>query len=523
MRGLRWISGGCAALMILLHATPWQMPARADVDLVPLPVDVNDVARPDPLIRSSGRRADSPTALEDVLASLHRHAPVVAAALLRADSAAGRQLAAQGAFDTRVSGRAHGRMSGFYDGKVIESEISRRVAPMNATVFAQYNISDGTFPVYEDEWATLSGGEARLGVSMSLLRNRAIDPARLALVQARTNMAEVRGELAMTLAALDAAAVRAYADWLFTVRAEAVYRDLLTLAEKRQKALANSIKQGQQARISLRENRQLLLSRSALVTRAHRDRIAAEERLALYFRDKAGRPTLPRFQGDLYLPDAALDPIAANPDELVQLALNIRPDLQAISARMAAARAELDAADNHMLPRLDLKTYAARDFGNGSPTRAQTDTVVSLTFSVPLERRAARGAVREADAKLRQLRHQRRWLGDQVSAAIREARATIHAAATRLALRQEEVKVTQELVDVEQTRLRNGASDFFRINLAEANFANARIKALRARAALDKAYGTLIELLGDRQAVFDDAAPKTSSGADTDPRETATD
>ena len=136
-----------------------------------------------------------------------------------------------------------------------------------------------------------------------------------------------------------------------------------------------------------------------------------------------------------------------------------------------------------MKPRLDMRYEVSRDLGNvaeGGNSRDSTDTIVGLRFSLPFERRKARGAVRKAQAELAGLRQEQRLAEDQIEIELREILFNLSAGRALANLAEREVTQADIMQRAERARFRNGASDFFLVNIREETAANARIRYIQA-------------------------------------------
>jgi outer membrane protein TolC len=121
--------------------------------------------------------------------------------------------------------------------------------------------------------------------------------------------------------------------------------------------------------------------------------------------------------------------------------------------------------------------------GAGGPGFDSTDTVVGLTFTVPLQRREARGRLQRAEAELRETELRQRRIADQITTEVDNILANLGAAVKLAALAEAEVKQASQMVQAERTRFRLGAGDFFLVNLREERAADAQVRAIRAELA----------------------------------------
>jgi outer membrane protein TolC len=139
---------------------------------------------------------------------------------------------------------------------------------------------------------------------------------------------------------------------------------------------------------------------------------------------------------------------------------------------------KLALSENELKPRLDLSLELAEGFGSlgeGGASRDGTDTVVGFTFSVPLERRQAKGRITQARAELESLRQEQRRLEDRVEIELRNILLELDIAEQLMRLAEQDVDLSETMRLAEIRRFEQGASDFFLVNIREETAANARI------------------------------------------------
>lgn len=419
-----------------------------------------------------------PLTPDALLASSAASAPAILEAMARSRAADGEALAARGAFDLVFSGSSTSYVGGFYDGVISDVGAARRFAGLGARAYGGYRVSRGDFPIYEDENFTNEGGEARIGVVFSLLRDRAIDDARYTARDARLAADAARIEQTLAAVGVQHRALRAYWRWVAAGRKLAVYEDLVRLAEERQTNLETEVRSGARARIFLTENRQNLLRRRALEAEALRAFETAAIALSFYYRDEDGEPATPQ-RRDLPAPSAGLGLPHAFPGDDPDVLIASRPELQVLRTSVDRARNDLRLARNELSPKLDFKAEASSDFGDvgvGGVSRDATDVKLGVEFSVPLQRRAARGASARAEAELAALRQRERIMRDRIDVELRSILMSFDATRTIADIAEEEVEQAEAMSRAERQRFSSGASDFFLVNLREEAAADSRIR-----------------------------------------------
>ncbi|MBT8147116.1 MAG: TolC family protein, partial [Gammaproteobacteria bacterium] len=280
------------------------------------------------LIGNAAEESVEPLQVADVLTSAERHFPRILESLAARRAASGVALEAEGAFDLVFS--ADGSQSaGYYHNSALQGSARQRLRNYGASVYADYQLSNGRFPVYQDKNYTNTGGTFRLGMLFSLLRDRSIDQQRFGVIDARLNLQNAELEVLLTKIGVQEQALVAYWNWEARGRQLRVYEELLELALVRQDGLEDEVEQGARAEIFLTENQQNITRRQSLVTVAERELALAANNLSLYYRDESGQPVL--VDQSRLLPPSALD-------EVVQ---EITPPTTSVS-EVLARRPELD-------------------------------------------------------------------------------------------------------------------------------------------------------------------------------------
>lgn len=421
---------------------------------------------------------------ETVLESASEHYPAVIAALAARRGAVAATLEAEGAFDLVFESDNFARATGFYDGVSLSAMAKQPLRPFGADLYAGYKVSEGDFPVYEDVNFTNTGGAVKVGVLFSLLRDRDVDDRRVGIDNAAIGLRQADLSILLTRIGVQRRALIAYWQWVAAGREVAIFRNLLDIALKRQEALERQVERGARARIFLTENMQNITRRRSLLTAAERDLLQAANTLSLYYRDERGNPMIP---GQAELP--AMDPSAALAaadlpgTDAIGPALQRRPELALLQATIERERNRLALARNALKPRLDVKLEVQEGLGavgEGGASRDSTDTVVGVSFSVPLQRRSERGRIERARAAIEGKQAEQRLKADQIAVEVRELLLDLDVSRQLFQLALQEADLSQKMREAEVRRFESGASDFFLVNVREETEANARIKLVRA-------------------------------------------
>jgi outer membrane protein TolC len=385
-----------------------------------------------------------------------------------------------GAFDLVFAADGFDRMAGFYDGTSVIGKAIKPLRPLGAELYGQYGISNGDFPVYEDINFTNTGGTAKLGVLFNLLRDRDIDDRRFGEIDANLALRQADLEVLLTQVGVQQRALAAYWAWVAAGQQYAVYENLLKIALEREKGLEREVNSGRRAAIFITENRQNITRRQTLATASRRDFRIAANQLAFFLRDDEGEPLDPATQR---LPAEAqidgLPPVPAVEDLDVNSLLARRPELQILQTGAQRALQKLALAENDLAPKLGLNFEVAEGFGaigEGGASREGTDVIAGVTFSVPLERRQAKGRISQARAELESLRQEQRRIEDRVEIELRNILLELDIALELMALAKQDVELSEKMRLAEIRRFEQGASDFFLVNIREETAADARVR-----------------------------------------------
>ncbi|OYY72614.1 TolC family protein [Sphingomonas sp. 28-63-12] len=420
----------------------------------------------------------APLTLDEVLRSSRRHAPQILEAIARVRQAEGKALSTEGAFDTTIKAEAESRLTGYYDGQIASGTIARPIENWGGSLYGGYRVSSGRFPIYEDERFTNNFGEVKVGAVLSLLRDRLIDDRRFARGNARIDVDIAEADRLLTAIGVQRRAIAAYNLWVAAGLRLSVYHNLYKLARSRQAGLERQVQLGARPAIILTENEQNILRRETLVARAEQDLALAANALSLFLRDATGAPLLP---APARLPTDFPPPARLKTDP--RASIDARPDLRQIDLRMAQATSRLALDRNALQPRLDLKVEASQDIGpigEGGRSRVGTETKIGLSFTLPLQRRAAQGRIDQTSAEIDAIRRRRQQTEEQITAAIDALAIDVRATERLRSLAEAEHDRATTMAGAEARRFMMGASDFFLVNAREEAAADAGVRKLDA-------------------------------------------
>jgi len=366
--------------------------------------------------------------LHDVLVSTLKHHPQVNQALTIQQQAQASQLQSQGTFDWQVEQESFARTSGFYNGWLLDQEISRALPVANAKVAGGYRISDGSFPIYEDVNRTLSGGEAYVELELSLLRNRNIDKNRAAVIDADIDLDLAGEKQKLILNKLLLEASLQFIDWMRAQQSLEIVEQLVLLAKNRQNAISQKVAAGELARITLTEFTVTLLRREAELISMQQALENQRIGLSMFLRTSDGTPL-------------------------------ILPATTQVSTALEAS---------------GFNSY------------------VGLDFSVPIGQREAKGRIESNRAELARVSSQQREARERINMRLDQALAALRNFSQLSALRESQAELAQQLMNEEQLRFDSGDSDLFLLNARETDMARARLAALEANISLLKQHFVIL-------------------------------
>jgi outer membrane protein TolC len=160
-----------------------------------------------------------------------------------------------------------------------------------------------------------------------------------------------------------------------------------------------------------------------------------------------------------------------------------RPDLAQIDLRLRQATTRLELDRNSLKPRLDLKVEASQDLGPigaGGKSRSGTDTRIGLSFTVPLQQRAARGRIQATTAEIDALSRRRQQSQESIVNALDALAIDVGATDKLRSLAASERERADAMAEAERRRFAMGASDFFIVNAREEAAADAGVRQLDA-------------------------------------------
>jgi len=422
-------------------------------ELVPLP--------------SPDLQADS-VSVVDVAASVHATFPLLEAIYQENQIAAGNQIAAWGAFDTKYKAGSENQPLGFYQTYRHQMGLSRPLYH-GGEVYGGYRIGRGVFEPWYQERQTNEGGEFKAGLNVPLMRNREIDARRAELWRATYERQRVAPEIRTQLIMFVRDGSITYWNWIAAGRQYEIGQRAFSLAERRNAQLKRKVDVGDVDPPVLQDNLRAIAKREAKLIDLRRKVRQTGVKLSLFLRDENGAPYIPEDSKLVdFPPPAPVTREQLNND--VAQALGARPELVALDAQTRRIRVDLAEAQNDLLPTIDAQIFSSQDVGEPTSSKSdksQLELQAGIYVEVPIERRKAQGKIQAVRGKLIQIAAKRRFTQDKIRAEVQAIHAALSAAYERLGKARESKRLAEYMADVERRKFDLGDSNLLSVVLRE--------------------------------------------------------
>ncbi|HEY1066099.1 MAG TPA: TolC family protein, partial [Pirellulales bacterium] len=421
----------------------------------------------------------------EVLFSVKRHYPLLAAVEQERLIAGGKLVSAMGAFDFNLNG-GFDAQGATYD-NVRGSFGATQALPIGGiSAFAGYRNAQGDFATYNLSQKTADGGELRAGVSVPLLRDRAIDRPRANILQGGLDVRLAEPTIERQRLDFQRAASRTYWNWVAAGQRLRVAQELVELAVDRDEQLRARVAAGPTANIERIDNQQNIALRNGTLVQAQRGFQQASIELSLFLRDEAGEPSI---AGEQRLPQfPPVEQIDVNSFESVlQTAFSLRPEPRRLRVQREKAAVEFDLARNQALPAMNAVVAASQDVGYGTSSLSgpngldRSNVSAGLVFQMSAQQREARGRMTTAQAQLAQATAQLRQAEDVIRAEVQDTFSALERAYEFFVQAAKRVELARLVAVAERELLRLGRSDVLRVTLREQAAFDAEIIEIGAR------------------------------------------
>lgn len=426
---------------------------------------------------------NDPLTLDQVLTAVADCYPEIEIAIGEIETANGEILASWGKFDQVFTAHSISQPLGFYQTYRNGLGLARPLYS-GGEVYGTYRIGDGNFEPWFGERETNEGGELKAGFSLPLLKDRAIDERRAALLGSGFRRDQVNANVDSRLLQFQRFATQAYWDWVASGQAVQIQSRLLKLAETRVSQIKTRIEDGDLAKIAQIDNDRFIAKRKNDLIKARRSLEKAAIKLSLFWRDQSCSPVVVQ---QSRLPSTFPESMQIFGSQLqgdIQTALSVRPELQELLAARREACIGLQYAQNLTLPKVDLKGFAGQDVGGQTSStgdKTPFELQIGVLAEVPIQRREGLGKIRSAKGKLTQIEAKTRFVSDKIRAEVQDAASAVNAAYEQIEQSKENVRLTRKSLELGRLAFSEGDIDLIALNIYETSVADAELQLLDAQ------------------------------------------
>ncbi|KTC96721.1 TolC family protein [Legionella feeleii] len=405
-------------------------------------------------------------ALSTVLKRVNDCYPQILIARLEVTKAQGDYLSALGKFDPNLNMKTRSQPAGGYINNYTDNQINIPTLANGLKFFGGYRIGRGDWPVYYQNYLTNSGGEYRAGLTLPLLKDRLIDKERAKLLTQAEKIEMNNQEVGATKIKIYQEAIRAYWQWVQAGKQLTIFKQLLNLAQERQKAIIKQASEGDLARLAIAENRQFIIQRQQLVNQGQMIFEQAAVNLSIYYRDENNQPKYPM---ERQLP-ADLTSGSRSRQEYTTLEDQIRkhPIFCKLEKYYRIIKLKQNLAKNDLLPNLEATAYTFKQNGSGGdPLLIPQAAMVGLRFTFPLLQREAKGKLITATTELQQIATEKKFIFDKLKNELTNLLISKKMYQKQVNLLTEELALAKQVQAGETEKFYQGDSTLFLVNQRE--------------------------------------------------------
>jgi outer membrane protein TolC len=420
--------------------------------------------------------------LSDVIASTYRAFPLLEIARLQSGVAAGQQVSAWGAYDTKLEYYSLNQPVGFYETYRNGIGVARQLW-WGGYASAGYTVGRGSFEPWYRERQTDSGGEFKVGLVQPLLQGRAIDPQRVELFQANLQRQAVEPEIQHQVLVAGREASIAYWMWVEIGNVLKTQERLLDIAVKRGEQLELKLANKRSTRLDVAQNAQLIEERILKVNETKLKFRDTAFKLSMFLRDEQGAPRLPPPE---WLPidfPAITEIPPGNFEQDFQNAVASRPELLLINLDMQSLRWDLSLARNQTLPNVDMTLRASQDMGRQTSSvneKEEFQLEAGIIGDVPIQRRKAYGKIQSTQAKIAQVSQKYEFQRNKIAVELQSARNALDIAQQNVVAARELLKLANETLDLFRLEFDANRRDVFFLLGQEVKVNDSEVKLLEA-------------------------------------------
>ncbi len=422
----------------------------------------------------------SPLSLDTLLKTVNQSYPKIIAARLQVAKAQGEYLSALGAFDPSLKANTRSQPEGGYINNYANNELSIPTLANGLRLFAGYRVGQGDYPIYYQNYLTNSGGEYRAGVALPLLKDFFIDKQRTALMTQAETIALSIHDVEATKLSVYHETIKAYWQWVGSGLQLQTFKQLLSLAKKRQDAIVKQAESGDLPKLAVVENQQIIMQRQQLVNQGTMLFDQAAVALSIYYRDQNGEPLVPSVK---QLPKTMLIRKQRGINNLshIRSELTQHPAIRKLERYYQIIKLKQNLAKNDLLPNLNVMAYTSKQYGTGAyPKLLPQAAMVGVHFKFPLYQREAKGKIISTTSELRQIATEKKLLYEQLNNQFSNLLIALRMYHQQINLLNNELQLAQQVEAGEAKKFHEGDSTLFLVNQREQTTTQVRLNLINA-------------------------------------------
>ncbi|OGV25830.1 MAG: hypothetical protein A3F18_06140 [Legionellales bacterium RIFCSPHIGHO2_12_FULL_37_14] len=432
----------------------------------------------------------NPLRLRTLLLNVDKNFPQIKIARLRIQQTKGELTRSLGSFDPSLSTETRSSPIGGYVSEYVDSSINVPTLMNGLQFFGGYRNGQGDWPVYWQNYLTNSKGEYRAGFSLPIFRNRQIDKQRTDLWTQAKRIAVNKRELGVTKLTVFQGAITAYWQWIQAGRQYKAFCRLLSLANKRQKAINISMQAGAMSQLVMVENKQQIMQRKQLVNQSKMVLKQTARNLSIYYRDTNGRPIIPTIH-QLPKDESGSEKKYISNAQVIEN-INKHPGLRRLDEYAKIVKLNRDLAKNDLEPLLDISASTSKQYGiNGYPLLLPQAALIGINFKFPMFQREAKGRLIAANSELKQVLNEKRLLYDQLKIRLSNLLIAKDTLKKQLTYIRQELKFASQVAHGENSKFYAGDSSLFLVNQREQTVTQVELNLIAADISLAQTISTI--------------------------------
>lgn len=352
-----------------------------------------------------------------------------------------------------------------------------------------------------DNTGDMGGSYVRsvFGVTHPLMKNRGreVNMRSVSLAENQYRKSEVELKQAV-MDTVSQAQIR-YWQYYSSLESLTVYEQSLELARRFIKEVEEKVKMGSAARLDILQAKSEVASREAEIITAQNNVLNSQDNLLNYIYGEAKPGKSVTCLSHPYVPETAFDETG-----LIDQALTLRTDYKSAKVDLKSADVDLVYYENQTKPELNLNAGLGINDGHPESDLSQGDDYknyyygnVGVTLKFPWGLKGEKASYAAAKLSKRQVRTNMEDIRSRIVLDVRTALRDLTASVKRYETAQLASRYSDESLEAEQVKFRNGLSTSYNVLLYQRDLTDARVKELDALIACQTALIALYQAVGN--------------------------